>query len=114
MTKTETSFQAYATSQERMIATRLVTDILAAGHVVSVFDGEAFAIKRSADKAAILATLASTDCDNLWVRNAEGELVGTILLIWGNGTDLISDCSDNPATLALCKGAESVAAMLDR
>jgi len=106
-----TTFQAYASSQERMIATRLVSDILAAGHVISVNDGEGFAIKRSADKAAILAALASTDSDTLVIRDASGERVGFVLLIWGNGTDLISDCS-GVAALALCKGAESVAEML--
>lgn len=107
-----TSFQAYASSQERMIAKRLVDDILAAGHVISVNDGEAFPVKRSADRTTILDALASTGSDTLVIRDTSGERVGFVLLIWGNGTDLISDCSDNPATLALCKGAESVQEML--
>jgi hypothetical protein len=81
---------------ETAICTRLVDDIVAAGHTVSVNDGEAWAIKRSNDSDAILAAMFSTDSDMLLVRTAKGDQLGRIALVYGNGTDVICDytCTD--------------------
>lgn len=98
---------------ERAIASKLIEDMLSNGNTVSVWEGEDWAIYKSTDHAAIMEALASTDSDwiYVWSRNSEGKLirVGKVLLIYGNGNDLISDCSDNPATLALCEGAQALA-----
>ena len=112
MTTQLTCLDRFANHNENMIATRLVEDALAAGLVVSVFDGEAFALRRSSDRAAILGALASTDHDSIYFRNAAGERIGHAVLVWGNDCDLISDSSDNDASAALLAGAEALAESL--
>lgn len=86
---------------EKMIATALVTKALNIGYVISVYDGEEFPIKRCALKTEIIDALASTECDVLHFRDGDGNKVGCVALIYGNGRDLISDHSDNPAINAL-------------
>lgn len=78
------------------IASRLIDAILERGYQVSVWEGEDHAIERSADKAAIMAALASTCMD--WINvicPATGDRKTAILLVYGNGEDLISDHVDN-------------------
>jgi hypothetical protein len=94
---------------ELKIAKQVVTDALAAGYTVSVYDGGEWTVKRSTNKATIVAALASTDSDNLRFRDAAGNIVGTVVLIWGNGQDLISDYSDNAATSAILRRAMATA-----
>jgi hypothetical protein len=89
---------------ELPIARRLVRDALAKGYSVSVYDGEEWALKRSSKFTEIMGALASTDCDTLRFRNAAGEIVGSVWLIWGNLDDLISDHTDNAAINDLVKG----------
>jgi hypothetical protein len=76
---------------EARIAKKVVDCLLAAYPKVAVWEGEDWALKGSADKAAIMLALASTDSDRLLV-NHEGKRA-MVWLIWGNGCDLISDYS---------------------
>ncbi len=85
---------------EMTIAKELIERALARGYTVSVYDGEEFTVKRSVDLATIIASLATTDCDTLVIRNGKDRL-GSILLIWGNGEDVISDYTDKPEIEAL-------------
>lgn len=81
---------------ERKEARALVHALLRTGAVVSVYDGEDWAIKKSRDRALILDSMGSTDADVLSARNAAGERLGTFCLIYGNGPgELIADHSDN-------------------
>lgn len=91
-----TTILPYASTIERRIATRLVDDALAAGYSISVHDGEEWALKQSSDRATILNAMGSTDSDKLRFRK-DGEVIGTVLLIWGNEDDLISDTSESEA-----------------
>lgn len=93
---------------EKRIARRVVTDALEAGYMVSVWEGGDWAIKRSIDKAAILDAMFSTDSDLLVMRRLDGDLVGRVYLVWGNGCDVLTDWSDNEATNDLLKGALDV------
>jgi hypothetical protein len=88
---------------EMTIARKLVRKALAAGYMVSVYDGEEYAVKRSTKFTKIVEALASTSDDVLVLRTADGTKVGSVWLIWGNGEDLISDYTDNEATNALVK-----------
>jgi hypothetical protein len=97
-----------ASATESRIAARLVDDALRAGYSVSVYDGEAWPLKRSTDRAAILDALASTDLDTLKFRDSAGEFKAWVTLIWGNGCDLLSDWSDTPATEVVIAGALQV------
>lgn len=107
----------YLSQIERQIVERLVDDALAAGLVVSVYDGEEYAVKLSADRSAILKEIGETEETTLRFRdplkltagNEALAVVGSVLLIVGNGCDILSDWSDNYRTNALLKGALSVA-----
>ena len=89
---------------EKQIVERIVDKALAAGYTISVYDGEAWPLKRSSNRPDILAAMYSTDSDLLRFRLPEsGDSVGAILLIYGNGTDVVSDCTDNEAMGALVK-----------
>lgn len=87
------SLNKYATPAERTIVNRLIRAALAHGLTVSVHDGEEWTLKRSRDAKAIREALATTGADNVTLRNSDGAAVGTVLLIWGNGEDVISDLS---------------------
>lgn len=77
---------------EGRIARKLVQHALASGYAVSVYDGEAWALKRSRKLADIMGALFSTDDDTLVFRDAEGARVGSVNLVYGNdGYDVISD-----------------------
>jgi hypothetical protein len=90
------------TQIELPIVHRIITNGLKAGYAVSVFDGEEWALKRSTKRRDIYAALASTDSDQIRFCNAsDGRLIGTILFIWGNGQDVVSDYTDKPEIEAL-------------
>lgn len=80
---------------ERKLAKCLVDEALAfPGIRLSVWDGEEWACERSRDRREVLAALAHTDQDELLIYpDDHGPAMGWVLLIWGNGEDLISDCS---------------------
>ncbi len=86
---------------ERKIAGQIIDRALAAGYTVSVWDGEAYCLKRSTGKGAIMAAIGSSDGDSLLIREAGGRKVGSIALVWGNGEDIVCDYTDNPAIRAL-------------
>lgn len=88
---------------ERKIAQKLVQAILDRGYSVTVWEGGDFAIKRSRDADAVMQALESTDHDIVRAVNDAGEVVGRVMLIWGNGDDLISDHTDNAVTNDLVK-----------
>ena len=99
----------YTTSGERGVATRLVRAALNAGYTVSVYDGMEYTVKRSRRERQILAALATTGEDELVIRDATGERLGVLSLIWGNeesGECLIADHSDNDAMEALYRAAQ--------
>lgn len=80
---------------EREIIDVLLTDLLAAGFRVSVDDGEALPVKKSTDKAKIMAELGSTGSDHLLVFDG-GTCIGWFLLVYGNdGWNVISDYTTN-------------------
>jgi hypothetical protein len=97
-------------SMERRVALTLVRDVLAAGHSISVYDGGDFAALRCRDKRRIMASLASTDEDTLFIRDAAGNNLGVVTLVYGNdGWDVISDHTDTPAMNALLANVNAYA-----
>jgi hypothetical protein len=106
-------------SSERAIISRLLDDAAAAGFIVSVFDGEVWALTASSDFPAVAALVGATGETTLRFRdpstlNERGKpaLVGFVFLVHGNGSDVISDYSDTPALSALLAGASGVAERL--
>ena len=89
---------------EKQIAERIVDKALAAGYTISVYDGEEWPLKRSINRPDILAAMYSTDSDVLRFRWPESShAVGSIMLVYGNGEDVVCDYSDNEAMAALVK-----------
>ena len=79
---------------ERKIVGKIVEVALAEGNMVSVYDGEEYPIKRSRDYDEIMGAIMSTDEDVLRIRDADGNSLGSILLVYGNdGWDVVCDYS---------------------
>lgn len=78
---------------EKRIARQVVTRLLDNGYSISVWEGEDFAILKSNSIERIMKALASTDSDVLRAYDADDNPMGSVLLVWGNGEDLISDGS---------------------
>lgn len=94
---------------EIKIATQLVDDILAAGHTITVNDGEEDTVIGSNNKTAILEALRTTDEDYLIIMDGDIR-VGSIWLIWGNGVDVISDYGGPDELMtSLMEGAQNIA-----
>ena len=91
---------SYTTATERRIARDIIAKALLAGCAISVYDGEAYAIRRSTKQGEIEAALASTEFDVLDVYK-DGKRMGAIALCWGNDEDLVSDCTDTPFITSL-------------
>jgi hypothetical protein len=78
---------------ERKIARKFIDDAIAAGHTIDVFDGEAVALKGSADADKIIGAMFSTDSDSLIIKK-ENKRVGSVYFVYGNsGWDVIADYS---------------------
>jgi len=81
------------TQAESLIVNTLLARLLnACKATISVSDGEETTLVRSDDREAIIEAMFSTDSDVLIIHR-EGKRDGSILLIYGNGWDLISDYS---------------------
>ena len=93
------------TETEFRIVSRIVRRVLAKGYTVSVNDDAAgqgeWTVKRSRDPAEIIKALATTGGDLLTIRDANGDSLGFISLVYGNGEDLVTDCTDARAILEL-------------
>lgn len=98
-------------ADERRIISALLEDAAAAGLLVSVYDGEEWACQPTADQTAVRLVIGDSDETTLRFRDpATRVVVGSVLLIHGNGCDVISDYSDNPAMAALLARANALAA----
>lgn len=83
---------------ERQIATAFIESAIAAGHDISVNDGEEVTLWNSRDVRAILGAMMTTDQDHLYVDARRGPLgevlgvLGEVVLVYGNGGyDVIAD-----------------------
>lgn len=78
---------------ELAIVRKLVTDVIAAGHSITVYDGEDRPVKRSKDVDLIMDHAFSVDECWLNIRALrDSGVLGTVLLVYGNsGWDVISD-----------------------
>ena len=98
-------YEGYSIGKKRA-AKRLVKIILSdPDNMISVYDGEEWAVKRSRKTKDILDALGNTDCDDINVRSRSTEELdanfrrkGWFCLLWANsedGSDLIHDYTDN-------------------
>ena len=80
---------------ERAIAALIVSELVALGYALSVYDGEAFTVKKSQDARVVCAALASADDDTIRAE-FNGARAGWVQLIWGNGNALLSNWGTPP------------------
>lgn len=104
-------YTKHLSPSEQKIVARLVDVILATGYTISVYDGEAFPVKRSDERDTILNNLGATEEEQLNVRSkATKEMIGTILLVYGNEPGVvIADYTDNATMRALLAPVETYA-----
>jgi hypothetical protein len=100
-----------ASDIEKKIAGKLITDVLAAGYSVSVWNGGDDAeIKLSSDAETIFKAMAASDQDELVIFK-NNRRCGWIRLVYGNDVDIISDYTTNLETVLA--GANALANELD-
>jgi hypothetical protein len=76
---------------DRLVATRVVVDLLAAGYLISVNDGEETTLVASNDEAAICEAMGTVDED--WLTAHKDGRNACVFLVYGNGCDVVCDCS---------------------
>lgn len=104
----------YLADHEREVITAILEDCLAAGHVLSVDDGEELAVEKSSDQAAILAEMCQTGEDSLIIHTADGRRIGHVFLVYGNEPGVvICDYADNAEIRALLERAEAIGERLN-
>jgi len=86
--------------RECQIISRIITSALKQGYLVSVFDGEDYALRKSGDRAKIEAECFATDETTLRFTKPGfyGLDAGAVWLVHGNDLDVIADYSDNRET----------------
>lgn len=91
------------------VISAFVDDALKLGHLLSVNDGEEFTVKRSTDRAAILGALGTTDADTVVIRRADGERIGSVMLVYGNEPGVvICDHTDSPEMESILANASKI------
>jgi hypothetical protein len=95
------------------IATKVITDALAAGFCIDVNDGEDTTVQASTDQRVILDAMRSTDEDFLILHKVDGDkaLNGWVRFVYGNGDAVISDYTVNLEDVL--KGANALAESLE-
>jgi len=98
---------------EAKIVSAIIASAFALDYVVSIYDGEEWSLKRSGDEDCVTAEIAATDMTIMSFRDSDGARIGQVLLVHGNGTDLVSDHTDCPEMVDLLADAETLAEALD-
>jgi hypothetical protein len=87
------------------IVSGIIRRALSNGYTVSVNDDAAgdgeWTVKRSRNPAEIIGALATTGGDLLKFRDTDGKSLGVVSLVYGNGEDIVSDCTDAQSILEL-------------
>ena len=77
---------------EKRIIRQIIKNALARNWNVSVYDGEEITLVNSKNLTEIIKATFTTDEDGLIFRDADGEYVGQVALVYGNdGWDVVSD-----------------------
>ena len=79
------------------ILTRLITTAIDRGYVISVNDGEGWAVKSSTDRSAILGAINSVEESSIRLRHRDtGESIGSVVIVPSNCDDVLCDWTDTP------------------
>lgn len=101
--------------RHQQIARKLLTDIVDAGCMFSIYDGGEWVVRRSVDVEAGLAAMFTSDEDVISVRRLTGEQVGQFDLLHGNEPwELIADYSDTAEMRAIIAGADALGDLMEQ
>jgi hypothetical protein len=79
---------------DEAIVRQVVATAIAAGYVLTVFDGEEYPIKECGDAEKVFAAMRATDDDRLDIMK-DGRRIGWVYFVYGNtGWDVICDHSN--------------------
>lgn len=81
---------------EQTIVRRVLRAALKLGYSVVCYDGEENH-PRTVDESEAWNYLGETDEDHLIVYDPENKRIGSVMFIWGNGEDIVSDWGWNTA-----------------
>lgn len=86
-----------ASDIEKRICGRLVSDLLADGYSITIYNGgDEAELTKSTDEATIYAAMAATDQDELVIHSGPtAKRAGWVRLVYGNDVDVISDYTTN-------------------
>ena len=97
------AFPKHMHATECRIVGRIIRTALDQGMVISVYDGEEWALGRSTDYEKITHEVNATDLTQLRFRSgSDDKQLGDIILIHGNEEDVIHDHSDTETMERLC------------
>ena len=100
---------------ERRMASGLIRACLAKKYMVSIHNGEDWALVKSRNYAEIMDALWQTDEEMVLIRETDGSKVGRFFLVYGNsGEELIADYTDNDACNAIWNELEPLRSKLSR
>ena len=85
---------------EGQVMKSAISELIAAGFVLSVFDGEEITVKKSTDESAIFAAMRTADIDTLYADRPNGDgrenCRRFVQFVYGNdGWDVIADNSSS-------------------
>lgn len=78
---------------ERTIVERILRSALADGCSVRVHDEEDWACDWTDVLGTAMSVMNNTDIDYVHIRAADGTRIGSVMLVYGNGADVVSDCT---------------------
>lgn len=108
----EPQYTKHLSDIERDVIDDLIREALAQGALISVYDGEEWALSRSTDYRRITSEIAATDETTIGIRLRDDAMgwalrkVGTVFLVHGNGAEVVSDYTDVPEVARIVMMAE--------
>jgi len=78
---------------EMLVIGELVNQLTKAGYLLNVWDGESdyYLDEWTGDRETIFENLRTMDYDHLYARKGEDQRGGHVMLVYGNGREVISD-----------------------
>ena len=88
------------------ITKALVKNALAAGYLISVYDGEDWPVKRCGKYTAIIEAIGAVEEAEIVIRDAGKNKIGWAwVTLYGAPNENLIDCTDNDEMMKLTEGA---------
>lgn len=98
--KEEICLKRYASQADRSCVHNLLSRVMEEDrHLVSVYDGEEWTLKKSDRISEVKASLATTGEDTIKIEDRDGKVLGSFYLIYNDGSssmETIADHTDSP------------------